>query len=561
MFGLCEGNIIQTYFKLKNDNIEVMNKKQLKRVTISAMAILILSIIPIFWIGQYLHPFSDDYVFGTEVHNVWNTTHSLSACMEAAWDVAVNMYHIWQGTYSACFLMALQPGAFGAYWVVPILLLSSLIASTFTLLYMIMRKVLHTSMLEYLFVSTIFVLINVQFVYSSYDAFYWYNGAMYYTLYYSLSLFLASLLIAYELSSTKRKYVIGGASIVLAIFIAGGNFVSGFGMAAILFVAIALLWWEQKRMPKFLVTIFAIYLISFAFSILAPGNAFREVAVKEYHPHIFAALGITINQSFTFIADRIISMMSLTFVALIPLVSKLARQSSFKFSHPWLCIVISLGLYCSFFFPHCYAMGYGGPNRVQNVYTYALFWLILVHMYYLSGAYIRKIEAKAPLSTAINQVVYAVKIKYSNTFRFSYLYAIIILLLAAIVKPSTTNRTLSLLVHGKIQASDQEMKERESILSSTANSVIELKPLTTKLPSDTHYDAMPDPGYWVNQAIAMYYNKTAVFTHPEENINYENIYLMKHYKKDVGPNNLKYKTFKNSTINSSFLTQRIKSFY
>ena len=538
-----------------------MNKKQLKRVTIAAMVILILSIIPILWIGQYLHPFSDDYVFGAEAHKVWNTTHSLTACMVAAWDVAVSMYHIWQGTYSACFLMALQPGAFGVYWLVPILLLSSLIASTFTLLYMIMRKVLHTTMLEYLFVSTIFVLINVQFVYSSYDAFYWYNGAMYYTLYYSLSLFLASLLIAYELSSTKRKYLIGGASIVLAVFIAGGNFVSGFGMAAILFVAITILWLEQKHMPKFLVSIFAIYLISFAFSILAPGNAFRELAVKEYRPQIFEALAITINKGLGFITDRIVSVMSLTFLTLVPMVSRLAHKSSFKFSHPWLCIFISLGLYCSFFLPHCYAMGYEGPNRVQNVYTYALFWFILVNMYYLSGAYIRKIEAKTPLSTAINQVVNAVKMKYNKTLRFSYLYAVIILLLAVILKPSTTNRTLSLLVHGKIQRSDQEMKERESILSSTVNSVIELKPLTTKLPSDTHYDALPDPGYWVNQAIAMYYGKSEVFTNPEENINYENTYLMKHYKKDVGPNNLKYKTFKNSTISSSFLTQRIKNFY
>ena len=41
-----------------------MNKKQLKIVTGVAIAVLIVSIIPVFWIGQYLHPFSDDYVFG-----------------------------------------------------------------------------------------------------------------------------------------------------------------------------------------------------------------------------------------------------------------------------------------------------------------------------------------------------------------------------------------------------------------------------------------------------------------------------------------------------------------
>ena len=148
-----------------------MNKKQLKIVTSVAIVILILSILPIFWIGQYLHPFSDDYVFGAEAYKTWNATHSVSACLQGAWNVAVSMYHIWQGTYSACFLMALQPGAFGMYWIVPIVLASSIVISTYALLFMIMRKLLHTTKMEFLYVSTIFALINIQFVRSAYDAF------------------------------------------------------------------------------------------------------------------------------------------------------------------------------------------------------------------------------------------------------------------------------------------------------------------------------------------------------------------------------------------------------
>lgn len=45
-----------------------MNKKQLKIVTGVAIAVLIVSIIPMLWISQYLHPFADDYVFGAEVY-------------------------------------------------------------------------------------------------------------------------------------------------------------------------------------------------------------------------------------------------------------------------------------------------------------------------------------------------------------------------------------------------------------------------------------------------------------------------------------------------------------
>jgi len=537
-----------------------MNKKQLKIVTSVAIVVLILSILPVFWIGQYLHPFSDDYVFGAEAFKIWNATHSVSACLQGAWNVAVNMYHIWQGTYSACFLMALQPGAFGLYWIVPIVLASSIVMSTFSLLFMIMRKLLHTTKMEFLFVSTVFALINLQFVRSAYDAFYWYNGAMYYTLYFSLSLCLGALLIAYYQSKGTLKCIIGTLTVILALFLGGGNFVSGFGTAAILFTTIAIICIEQKKLPKFLTGILAIYLAAFAVSILAPGNAFRELAVKEYHPTIIEAIGITLSRSLGFIGERIISFMSLTFVTLIPIVSKLARKSSFKFSHPWLCIAITFGLYCSFFFPHCYALGYEGPFRVQNVYSYALFWLILTNMYYLSGALARKAEVKTPLSSAICQLVDATKLKFKNTFKYSYIYSILILISAIAVKTSTTNRTLSLLIKGKIQASDKEMKEREELLEwGGSNSVVELRPLETKLPSDTHYDALPDPGYWVNQAIALYYGKQEVFTTPTHNINNENTYLMKHYKKDVGPNNLKYKTFEQSTY-PAYLTQQARYF-
>ena len=70
---------------------------------------------------------------------------------------------------------------------------------------------------------------------------------MYYTLYFSMSLCLASLLIAYHLSGKIRKCFVGILAVLLTIFIAGGNFVSGFGTAAILFIAIAITYLEQKK--------------------------------------------------------------------------------------------------------------------------------------------------------------------------------------------------------------------------------------------------------------------------------------------------------------------------
>ena len=360
-----------------------MNKKQLKIVTGVAIAVLIVSIIPMLWISQYLHPFADDYVFGAEVYKIWNETHSFPACVQTAWNVAMTMYHTWQGTYSACFLMALQPGVFGQYWLGTFILISSLVTSTYTLLYMVMRKLLHSSRLEYLFVSTLFVLMTIQFTWSYYDAFYWYNGAMYYTLFYSMSLFLASLLIGYQLSSSKfKKALIGGASIVLSIIIAGGNFVSGLGMGAILFAAILIMKMEQRRWPRLYITILAIYGIAFLFSVLAPGNAFRQVTI-ESKPNVVVAFFMAIGKSFEFLSESINIAQILMLMLLSPTLIKAASSSRFKFSHPWLCILITVTLYSSFFFAHSYAMGTRGPGRVQNIYSYIHLWLICINIYYL----------------------------------------------------------------------------------------------------------------------------------------------------------------------------------
>ena len=521
-----------------------MNKRQLKVVTIVAFVILIMSILPILWIGQYLHPFGDDYVFGAEVYKAWNATHSFSTCIQAAWNVASTMYHTWQGTYSACFLMALQPGVFGHYWLGPIILLFSLVSSTYTLLYMVMRKLLHASKLEYYFISTLFVIMTIQFTWSYYDAFYWYNGAMYYTLFYSMSLFLGALLIEYQLSySAIMKTIVGGASIILAIIIAGGNFVSGLGMGAILFTTIILMGLEQKRWPRFYMLILAIYGIAFATSVLAPGNAFRQVTVED-KPTVIMAFFMTIGKSVEFLSDSINIMQILMLLILAPTIVQMAKKSHFNFSHPWLCILITMALYASFFFAHNYAMGTRGPGRVQNIYSYIHLWLIGINMYYLSGAILRKAANKAPLSSAIVELVTTSKQKYTNTLHYAPYFIIAVLVLSVTLKETTTNRTVTLMTKGTVQKFDEEMNEREQALLNNDKAIMTLKPLTAKMPSDAFNDITIYPGYWINQGMAKYYDKEKIIALPSNNSTETPTMLLARCKRDVGPGNLKFIQFK-----------------
>ena len=116
-------------------------------------------------------------------------------------------------------------------------------------------------------------------------------------------------------------------------------------------------------------TILAIYGIAFLFSVLAPGNAFRQVTI-ESKPNIITAFFMAIGKSFEFLSDTLSITQFLMIALLAPTIAKMASNSRFKFSHPWLCIIITITLYSSFFFAHCYAMGTRGPGRVQNIYSY-----------------------------------------------------------------------------------------------------------------------------------------------------------------------------------------------
>lgn len=518
-----------------------MNKKQQKIVCIAAIAILILSIIPTLWIGQYLHPFADDYVFGAKVYQTWNETHSFLACIQSAWNVSVTMYHSWQGTYSACFLMALQPGVFGQYWLGPIILLFSLIGSTYTLLYMVMRKLLHASWLEYLFVATLFVITTIQFTFSYYDAFYWYNGAMYYTLFYSLSLFLASLLIGYlQATSVARKMAIGMGATVLAIVIGGGNFVSGLGMGAVLFTSIIVMRIELKHWPRFYLAILAIFGIAFAISVFAPGNAYRQVTIDD-KPNVIAAFFMAIGKGLGFFADSFNVVKILMLAAIAPVIVRMAIRSRFSFSHPWLCIVVTVLLYSSFFFAHCYAIGTRGSGRVLNIYSHVSLWFICINMFYLSGALIKKAEAKAPLSSAIVEVARAFQQKYAHVLRYSPYYVIVIIILSVSIKQTMTNRTIALIKKGTVLKFDREMRERELALTADDTRKIALKPLSVKMPSDAFNDITICPGYWINQGLARYYGKEEVeATATQEPLDM----LLARCKRDVGPGNLKFLKFK-----------------
>lgn len=97
-------------------------------------ALFLLTLIPIFVLGQYARPAADDYGYGIFTHWAVQTGEGF---LRAVWHTATGYYKSWQGTFSALALMSLTPCIWSeqAYWITPVVMLLALVIGTTWLMY------------------------------------------------------------------------------------------------------------------------------------------------------------------------------------------------------------------------------------------------------------------------------------------------------------------------------------------------------------------------------------------------------------------------------------------
>lgn len=159
-----------------------INKKNLITCIIILLFILILA--PMIYISKYNYPSSDDYTYGIETHKKWNETHSLIEVIKTSIERTKNTFTEWQGSFTAIFLMTLQPSIFGEqyYWLTTILLVGIFVLSNMYLMKVILCDYLKCSRNIFLLVALSLITISMQFVPNAGESFYWYNGSIYFLL-------------------------------------------------------------------------------------------------------------------------------------------------------------------------------------------------------------------------------------------------------------------------------------------------------------------------------------------------------------------------------------------
>ncbi len=525
-----------------------MNKSFTKKITAKnifyiILICFILSVIPLYVIGMYAHPSVDDYYYGTETVQVWNETHSVASVVRCSFDKMINTYNIWQGNFSAIFLMRLQPGIFGEqyYFIAPLILLSAYIGFSFFFFYTALKKIFKTDGYLAATVGLCLTFVSMQLCATPSDSFYWYNGAIYYTFFYSLMLFLFALLIRMRTAKVTETVVLTVISSVLAFFIGGSNYAAALFMciilalsagAAIYFVMLK----KNKVIRQYHVVTYIIVAIAamagLFISMAAPGNALRQQSVG-------GSTGIVKTFVYTFafggysIAKVLNAPCLIFFICMIPVFYRIAKHSGFTYRYPLLVAVFTFGLYCSMGTPVFYAQGLRMPYRMMNIIFFAAYTLIAFNLIYFLGWIGNKYETNRAYILFENIIhSFFAKIK---TSRKNAILALAVSLCAFVIAcigcievgeteyksgdagfsnlPLSAAATLSL-INGDAKTYDCELTARDEYLRSTGDDEqFVTVPALSKRPAPIfHSDITDDPGDWHNAHVAMYYRKECIWT-------------------------------------------------
>ncbi len=483
-----------------------------KVVALMLLTILILSLLPLFVLSFYNRPYSDDYSYGVLTAHAWRSSGSFIQVLSAALKEVKNFYLNWQGTFSASFILSLQPGIFNEkiYFITTFLLLGSLIASTLFFMYCILVIRLKTDVWTWLIISSAALYLSIQFVPSAAEGFYWFNGGVLYTFFYSLYLILISLLITAPLIKSKRKLSLCfGLIIILSVVVGGGNYMTA--LLALLTPLLLCIVFAANKIRNRWVTYLSLVLVvgSLFISALAPGNAIRAAALESsgmQHLSIIDAILTSFSKSYSYIIRWINFQVVGVLLLILPLMLTVIKERKYSYKYPLLIIG---GAYCLFsaqFAPPA-LMNVGDSGRHINIFYYSFVLLATGCVFYFTGWLHYKMGKWR--SKWISLSYFAKKPFYKPMGILVYALISLLLILNANLIGWTGKIAIQDISTGRAKQFAEDRDERFEIYmnSDIVDAIVE--PLSAK-PVLFHETDLWYSQWWVNQSIAAFYDKRSV---------------------------------------------------
>lgn len=477
--------------------------------------LMVLCLVPMAILGFYTHPLGDDFYYSWQTAKAWHETGNIFEVLKIACMGVAEQYQIWQGTYSAMFLMHLSPHIWGEIFqkMYPTVLLLCFVGSTFYLTHCLMRKYLNATKEQWVLVTSLLVITFTQQVPLCGESLYWYNGSMYYTGFLAATFFFWGYLLKTLSKPTIKRLIVLS---LLAIFLAGGNYISL--LPTMILLVLFILYYgyqiiQKQPRHKILLHLCVITLFmlgGFVVSAVAPGNALRAATANQLSPFKAVLMSIYQNSRYCLYWNGIWSL--LLFVLVTPVFWSIAKSSTWKFRYPVIVCGLIFGIYCSTSCPPFYAQSNGGAARAFCLVYYMMILALAMIYFYAIGAVCRLLKRQNTWKVA--------RINDSRKILIIQGGLITIFLLLLFVRPWNETyvkphavTAVQVLTNGDAAYYEAQYQERLAILKDDSIKDVVFSPydVPDKLQYMIHLgDIGPDVNDYVNRGIAVTYEKNSV---------------------------------------------------
>ena len=463
----------------------------------------IISILPVLWIGLYNVPCADDYTYGAGTHHTWEQTGSIWEVFCAALRSTRGWYQAWQGTFSAIILMCLQPAIYGEsyYKLVTFLLVGLLAIGEVFFSWVVFRRYFKSTCSQFLMIAAVWFVMSVQLAPSAVEAFYWYNGGIYYTGFFSLMLIFFGVLLLSIQSKSRCAHI---SQVTLSCFIGfvlgGSNYVTALISVLVVALSVVLLIFLRNPRWKTILLPFFFTLAALIVSGIAPGNQVRQNALQSIPP--LEAVKLSIITAAGAIGSNLDLLHILCFSFCGIILWKIAKNTTFRFPYPVFVGLLSFGIFAAHYCPPFFSMNTIGPGRLQNIVYDTYVFLIMFNIFYVLGWIQQHIllQHDAERTSSYSSLALATM-------------ALCISLCCAYVPrntPMTATRALQSLRSGAAAQYYSEFQDRLTILKDPQVQDAVFTSYSQRPYVLFFTDISEDPQFWSNLAMADYYHKQSV---------------------------------------------------
>ena len=480
-----------------------MKKTSLPLKAAAAASLLLLAalLVPMLAIAQYDAPINDDYSYGQDTARAWNASHDVSAVLHAAVRTVRTVYADWQGSYSAVFLMSLEPGIFGirSYSWTFAVMAGFLLLGLFCIVRTVCGRMLGLPVSMQLLLFALLSILCTQFLPDPLQGLYWFNGSCYYCLCFSFALIFLSLLFSFlRREKGKRSNAVYYIVLpVLAFLLAGGNYTTGLHLLLFL-AAVTVLEFRAGKKNLLPLATFLVFLAMFLVNVRCPANSSRQ---------FYGGAGVFLRSGMKAVVKTAASAAEWTTLpvllfslAAVPAAADFARRSPFRFRFPLLVWAVSFFLIAAGYMPTLYTQDYTGSGRLLDIQFFLFVLLLFANVFYLTGWILRRFPRLGD-GPAERKTVRAILLGYC-----------IITLTACVGSYGsfTSFKAGRDLLNGTAQAYFAEQEERWAVCESSAGQDVVLAPLANMPELLIRNDLGTSRYNWRNEVYAMYFDLNSV---------------------------------------------------